>query len=324
MHVIIKNLSWGGAAALLFAASAVAAPTAKPESAAKPEPPFVLQEVGRGVWAAIAEPHSVAGSNAGFVIGADGVLVVDSFEVPSAARALLAAIREKTSLPVRYLVNTHYHLDHVAGNGVFQEAGAVLLAQRNVRTWERSENLKFFGDKITAEQRHMVQSYVLPTLVYRDSIEVYLGDRKVLVTVMYGHTGGDSVVTVPDADVTFTGDLFWNHSLPNLIDADTVEQIATNRQFVAVHPAGRFVPGHGKVATAADVAAFSEYLVDLRAAVASARAAGKTDAAAVEMVGARLKPTYGTWGYFDYFLRPNIEQTLAEEAGTKRRPSPAT
>jgi cyclase len=284
---------------------------------------FALHQVGKGVWAAIAVPHSGAGGNSGFVIGDDGVLVVDSFQDPAAAQALLDAIHGKTPLPVRYVVNTHYHLDHVAGNGVYQAAGAAIMAQRNVRDWERTENLKFFGDKITPAQRATVQSYVLPSVVYRHGIELYLGARKVVVSVLPGHTGGDSIVHVPDADVVFTGDLFWNRSLPNLIDADTRTQIDSNALFVRDHPDATFVPGHGEIGKAADVSAFGAYLSALRDAVAAATRKGESGAALQDNVLEQLKGAYGEWNYFDYFARKNIAQTAAELAGTKRIPVPA-
>lgn len=291
--------------------------------AADTGPFFSLHQVGKGVWAAIALPGSHAGSNAGFIIGDDGVLVVDSFEDPAAAQALLKVIREKTPLPLRYVVNTHYHLDHVAGNGVYQAAGAVILAQRNVRAWERTENLKFFGDKITPAQRKTVQSFVLPSVVYRHGIELYLGQRKVVVRVLPGHTGGDSIVVVPDADVVFTGDLFWNHSLPNLIDADTSAQIQTNAMFLHDYPAATFVPGHGEVGHAADVRAFHGYLLALRQAIKTAQSQGEHGAALQQDVLTRLKDSYGSWNYFDYFAGKNIAQTVAELAGSKRLPVPA-
>src|SRR5215469_15186629 len=118
-------------------------------SARTAEPPkayFTLHDLGRGVWAAVSVPGSHAGGNSGFVVGSGGVLVIDSFQLPEAAQALLDTIHKTTSQPVRYVVNTHYHLDHVAGNGVYAKAGATLLAQDNVRAWERIENHKFFGD----------------------------------------------------------------------------------------------------------------------------------------------------------------------------------
>src|SRR5262249_30480179 len=170
---------------ILFAATAFAA-----------DPPkqfFTLHDLGSGVWAAIGVPGSGAGSNAGFVIGNDGVAVIDTFQSTAAATQLLAAIREHTQLPVRFVVNTHYHLDHVAGNGVFFDAGARIVAHRNVRGWERTENLKFFGANPPADKKAWVESLVLPDVVYDDAIDLFLGSRRILVRYMAGHTGGDSV-----------------------------------------------------------------------------------------------------------------------------------
>jgi glyoxylase-like metal-dependent hydrolase (beta-lactamase superfamily II) len=292
-------------------------------NAAGSAPFFALHQLGPGIWAALALPGSHAGSNAGFIVGDDAVLVVDSFEDPAAAQALLQVIRGKTQLPVRYLVNTHYHLDHVAGNGVYQAAGAVILAQRNVRAWERTENMKFFGNKITPAQRQMVQSYVLPSVVYRQGIEVHLGKRTVVVRVLPGHTGGDSVVVVPDAKVVFTGDLFWNHILPNLIDADTRAQIQSNATLVEDYPAATFVPGHGESGNAADIRAFRDYLLTLRSAIIASQKRGESSNTLQENVHRQLQKTWGKWNYFDHFITPNIEQTMAELAGTKQVLMPA-
>ena len=291
-------------------------------SAADTKPFFTLHEIGKGIWAAIAVAGNHAGSNSGFIVGDDGVLVVDSFEDPAAAKALLNVIHEKTSLPVRYLVNTHYHLDHVAGNGVYQAAGAVIMAQRNVRAWERTDNLKFFGDKITSAQRKMVQSYVLPSVLYRHGIEVHIGNRKVVVRVLPGHTGGDSIVVVPDAGVVFTGDLFWDHSLPNLIDANTRAQIHTNAVLLRGYPTATFVPGHGAIGKAADVRAFRGYLIALRQAITAAQNKGETGTALQQDVLNQLQGTYGTWNYFGHFAQTNIMQTVAELAGKKPLPKP--
>src|SRR5664280_2042375 len=91
-------------------------------SASKAKPYFTLHEVGPGVFAAICVPGSGAGSNAGFIIGDDGVAVVDTFQSSAAASSCSAAIRERTKLPIRFVVDTHYPLDHVAGNGVAEDA----------------------------------------------------------------------------------------------------------------------------------------------------------------------------------------------------------
>jgi cyclase len=283
---------------------------------------FTLHEVGPGVFAAICVPGSGAGSNAGFIIGEDGVVVVDTFESSAAAEQLLSTIREHTTLPIRFVVDTHYHLDHVAGNGVFRDAGAAIVAQRNVRAWERPENLKWWAPNVPPDKRAWVESLVLPNLVYDDGIDLYLGNRRLEVRVLPGHTGSDSVVFVPDADVVFTGDLFWDATLPNTTDADTAAWVTTDEKLTADHPTATFVPGHGEIGKAADVTAFRGYLEALRSAVASARQNGLTGDALVSEVRGRLAPRFAHWAFYDHFITPNITQMDSELAGTKRRPTP--
>src|SRR4051812_44222165 len=102
-------------------------------------PGFSVTRIGDGVYAALGEDGGAAGSNAGFVIGSSGVAVIDTFQGVAPAKDLLAEIRKITNLPIRFVINTHYHLDHVGGNAVFAEAGATIIAQRNVLGWERTE-----------------------------------------------------------------------------------------------------------------------------------------------------------------------------------------
>jgi cyclase len=295
-------------------------------SAADNPAPFILHEVAPGVWAAIDNPAAKAaqsGANAGFIIGSDGVAVVDTFERPAAAQLLLDEIRKKTSLPIRFVVNTHYHIDHVAGNNIFAAAGATILANENVRAWERTENLKFFGARITPEQKHMVETLGLPTVTYLDGVDLYLGTRRIVVVSLPGHTGGDSVVFVPDANVVFTGDLFWKHTLPNLIDASTKPWVESLNTILSRHPEATFVPGHGEVGKAQDVRDFRDYLVALREAVAQAQKAGESGDALFNDVLAKLQPKYADWDAFQYFAKPDITYTDEELRGTKRIPKPA-
>lgn len=292
--------------------------------AADASAPFTLHEVAPGVWAAIDNPAAKsarAGANAGFVIGSDGVLVVDTFENPDAAKELLNQIRQKTNLPIRFVVNTHYHLDHVAGNNIFAAAGATVLAQANVRSWERTENKKFFGNKITDAEKTMVESLGLPSITYTEGVELYLGTRQIIVRSFPGHTGGDSAVFIPDANVIFCGDLFWNHTLPNLIDASTKPWIETLNAGIEHHPDGIFVPGHGEVGHIQDVRDFRDFLSDLRNDVAQAQAAGKTDDALIESVLPEIQQKYSKWDFID-FAKPDIHYTDLELRGKKQIPQP--
>ena len=311
--------------ALLFLAVLASAQNQAPPATA---PSFTLKPVGRNIWAAI-DFNGHAGSNAGFVIGDDGVAVIDTFEYPEAASALLAEIRKKTSLPIKFVINTHYHIDHVGGNRVFAEAGATVMAQRNVRAWIHTENLKFFGGKdAKPEQKAMVEGLYAPDVVYDSGVTLYLGSRAINVKAYPGHTGGDSVVTVLDGqgnDAVFCGDLFWRQSLPNLIDANTRIWMETLDSLT--NPAPRqatvFVPGHGDVGNAADVEAFRGYLSDLRAMVAGPVKEGKSGDELVSAVMPQLTEKYGQWGIFKHFSKRNILDVAAEIRGDKVVPQAA-
>jgi cyclase len=284
---------------------------------------FTIKPIGNNVFAAIAKPKSSAGSNSGFVIGDDGVAVIDTFQDAAAAKQLLSEIQKLTKLPVKFVVNTHYHLDHVAGNGVFAETGAVVIGHRNLRGWIHTENLKFFGKDIKPEQKAMVEGLVAPNLVYDSTIELFLGSRRIVVRYYPGHTGGDSVVFVPDAQVVFCGDLFWKKTLPNLIDGTTDKWSATDAKLASEVPKGTFIPGHGDVGNAADVQEFAGYINDLRAMMTQPVQDGLMGDALINAVMPGLKQKYGSWNFFDYFAKRNILDMAKELRGDKQIPKPA-
>jgi cyclase len=283
---------------------------------------FTLKPLGHNIYAAIDNAKGEAGANAGFVIGEESVAVIDTFENPEAAKQMLAEIRRLTKLPVKYVVNTHYHIYHVAGNRIFQEAGALVFAQRNVRTWIHTENLKFFGAHIKPEQKAMVEQLGAPDVVYDSGVMLFLGSRRVDVHIYPGHSGGDSVVFIDDGPVVFGGDLFWRNTLPNLIDATTAAWVTTLDSVRSAAPSATFVPGHGDVGTAEDVKAFRAYLADLRGWVAGPVKEGKTGDGLVNAVLPALTEKYGKWDFFKDFAKTDILNTAAELRGDKKIPQP--
>lgn len=286
--------------------------------------PFVLKQVGPGVYAAIDGPDHKAGSNAGFVIGDDGVLVVDSFINVDAARALVGEIHRLTPKPIRYVVNTHYHLDHTGGDQALRDAGAIIVAHRNVRGWVRTNNLNLFGDRITPELRARIAALPLPDVVTDKDLTIWLGSRKVVVRTVLGHTGGDLTIFVPDAEVLFTGDMLWRKIPPNLIDGSVKEWTATDADFIRTPDAAHvtFIPGHGDVADLKDVQDFRAYLIDLRRLVAEGRKSGLKDDALVQAVEPKLKALHPDWTISDRAAAAEVHYMDQELAGTKKRPVP--
>ena len=301
-------------------------PFAAPASAQSPTAPlpFALKPIGPGIYAAIDGPEHKAGSNAGFVIGDDGVLVVDSFINVDAARALVGEIHRLTPKPIRYVVNTHYHLDHTGGDQALRDAGAIIIAHKNVRGWVRVNNVNLFGDRITPELRARIAAVPLPDLVTEKDLTIWLGSRKVVIRTVLGHTGGDLTIFVPDAHVLFTGDMLWRKIPPNLIDGSVKEWTATDAEFEhmpdAVHTT--YVPGHGDVADLEDVDDFRRYLLDLRRLVAEGRRAGLKGDALVQMVEPKLKALHPDWTISDRAAAAEVRYMDQELAGTKKRPVP--
>ncbi len=307
---------------LLAALCLLALPAAAQVPAPAPDLPFKLQEVGPGVWAAVGGP--MAGSNAGFVIGDDGVLVVDSFFHADAARALLGEIRRITDKPIRYVVNTHYHIDHVSGDAVFKAAGATIIAHRNVPGWIHGENIHLMGgDKIRPEYRAQIDALIAPDRTVDKRTVLTLGRRRIELIPMTGHTGGDLTVSVPDAKAVFAGDILWNHISPTTIDGKIIVWTADLTRLEALPGADVFVPGHGEVATARDVDDLKSLFQDLTRLTREARAKGLTGDALAAAVAPKLIALHPGWTRLERNAPALAVQMDQELAGTKRVPTPA-
>ncbi|HSE26072.1 MAG TPA: MBL fold metallo-hydrolase [Pyrinomonadaceae bacterium] len=315
-------------------------------SQTKSQDDFKLTPVANGIFAGIALPAGLASGNAGFVVGDDGVLVVDTFFTPDAVEELLDAINSQTKQPVKYVVNTHYHLDHTGGNQVFAARDIPILAHDKLLEWQTTKNRKFMPEKAALDKRlsdtqkqladtpadqtdkrtqlerqirrlNAMKSIVLtnPNVTFSSgTAHLYLGAREVVLFTLPGHTGGDVLAFVPDANVLFMGDMGWRKTLPNLVDATVTDWIKSLDSILAQYPSARFVPGHGEVATASDIKEFRDYLDDLRSRVQKAMSDGLTVEQAKQTV--KLPERYQTFA-FQNFAVPNVEDMYKELNGTK-------
>jgi glyoxylase-like metal-dependent hydrolase (beta-lactamase superfamily II) len=146
------------------------------------------------------------------------------------------------------------------------------------------------------------------------TVRLHLGQREVVLFTLPGHTGGDILAYVPDANVVFTGDMSWRKTLPNLVDATVSDWITSLDKLLKDHPTAKFVPGHGEVATAEDVREFRDYLDDLRSRVKQAIADGLSIDQAKEQL--KLPEKYKSFA-FQNFATPNVEDMYKELKGIK-------
>ncbi len=271
----------------------------------------------------------------------------DTFFTPAAIEELIGEIQSLTKLPIKYAVNSHYHLDHTGGNQVLVERGIPIIAHDNVLIWQTTKNKRFLPapedlqkrkadaakqlSEIPEDQKdkraqleRQIRRYdammsiklTNPTKTFGSgTMRLKLGKREVILATLPGHTGGDVFAYVPDAKVVFTGDLGWSKTLPNLVDATVNDWIPTLDKMLAHYPAAKFVPGHGTVAEAADIKAFRDYLDDLRSRVKQGIATGLTIDQAKQQLA--LPDKYKSFA-FQNFATPNVEDMYKELKGTKQ------
>ena len=218
-----------------------------------------------------------SGGNLLVCSGPDGVLLVDSQFGPLASRIRAVVDSLSGGGALRFVVNTHYHGDHVGGDSAMAAAGATIVAHENVR--RRMSVARFnetFGTTLPASPAR-----ALPVITFGDSLTFHLGGPDIRVFHLPpGHTDGDAVVWVPAADVIHTGDLLFNGTYP-VIDLSAGGSIggmirSLDLLLPLVGPGTRIVPGHGPLADRAALLRFRDMLVTVRDRVAKLVREGRT------------------------------------------------
>lgn len=204
-----------------------------------------LEEVSDGVYAYLQLHGQWGLSNAGFVVGPDGVLVVDTCFTVGRAEAFRRRIEETTSTPLRTLVNTHHHGDHTYGNFVFGEA--TIVAQERCRQEMIATGLsttKLFEEGVDWGDIQISP----PSVTFADRIDLYIGD--LLIEAHYvgqpAHTTNDVIYYVPDRKLMFTGDLVFSGGTPFVL-MGSVQGSLQAYEFLRRFDVETVVPGHGPV-----------------------------------------------------------------------------
>src|SRR4051795_3298556 len=211
----------------------------------EPGGPAHTVEVAEGVFAYVQPDGSWWLNNTGFIRGDDGVLAVDATSTERRTRALLAAIKVQTAVPVRTLVNTHHHGDHTNGNCLFTDAS--VIGHRNCREGVRAQVIGGLEPVFGAVDWGNLEIRP-PTVVFDDRLDLYAGDRRVELHYIGtpAHTTGDVVAWLPGEKVLFAGDLVFNGGTPFVLMGSVegaLDALETLRSFDAT----TIVPGHGPV-----------------------------------------------------------------------------
>ena len=253
----------------------------------------LLKQIGPGLYAYISDND--ASANSTFLVGNDGILVVDTGVDAKEGNKLLERIRSVSNLPVKFVVNTHYHPDHQGGNAVVGPSATIISTE-----WTRDRTLAVMqslgaASKLRPAEVTFEQQLTIHLQPY--SVQVYFPGK--------AHTSGDAVVYFPQQSAIAMGDLFLTNSCPAM-DQGSAEQWIHALDHVLELPVQSVVPGHFELATKTELRRFRDYLNDLYSQVQALRQKGAT----LEEVrhGIRME------NYSDFRQYEKYEATFADNA----------
>jgi len=294
--------------ALAMLASATASPAQQQELPVNSIADGVF--VHNGQTAQMTRENDGAIANVGFIVGEEAVAVIDTGGSFREGRQLLAAIRARTGKPIRYVINTHGHPDHVFGNGAFVQDGTTFVGHANLPRSLAARGQFYLdafrrtmGDQLIDEIR-----IVPPTLLVSGTISLDLGRRPLVLRAWpAAHTDSDVTVLDEKTGTLFAGDLVFLTHTP-VLDGSIRGWLAALGELSAL-PAQRVVPGHGPVSEwPAALADERRYLQTLASDVRGLVKSGKPIAAASTAAGSERS----RWELFDDFNSRNATAAFSE------------
>lgn len=191
-------------------------------------------------------------SNAGVVIAPEGVVVIDALGSPALANRLIDEIKTITDKPIRYVIVTHYHADHIYGLQAFRDIGATIIAQERGRVYLTSHTaqlrLEASREELAPWINEQTELQAADEWVEDDQSMMLSGWQFDLIKVGPAHTPDDLAIYVPEEDVLFAGDLMFQGRIPFVGNADSAGWIASLGQLLMIDPKV-IVPGHGPHST---------------------------------------------------------------------------
>ncbi|WP_062267292.1 MBL fold metallo-hydrolase [Endozoicomonas arenosclerae] len=277
---------------------------------------ITFEAIAEGVYAFTAEGDP----NTGVVVGENSVLVFDAQATPGLAENVLSAIRDVTSLPVHYVVLSHYHAVRTLGASAFSKARVVaskatdqLIMERGAQDME--SELRRFPRLFEGAER--ITGLTHPGILFDESLTLDLGNKRVeIIHPGAGHTGGDTVLWIPEEKVLFSGDLVENGATPYCGDAylhlwpDTLSQLAE------LGPE-KLVPGRGSVLKNSDAAqqaieSTRRFVSRLLCYSSEAVDQKKGLSAVYRYVRKKMDQDYGNWVIYEHCMPFNVSRAFDE------------
>lgn len=284
------------------------------------EKKIAFDEIGRGLYAFTAEGDP----NSGIVVGDDSVMVIDAQATPVMALGVIERVRKVTDKPIKYVLLTHYHAVRVLGASAYQDAEILASDVTRGQIVERGQQdmdseIGRFPRLFRAVES--IPGLTWPTVTFPDQTSIWLGKREVrIMHIGRGHTAGDVIAYVPDADVVFSGDLVEYRSACYCGDAHFTDW-PTTLDRLAEFRANAIVPGRGAALTTPEkvtegIEMTTDFLMTLygsvQASVAKGRSLKETFAAAREV----MDPKFSTFAIYEHCLPFNVSRAFDEASGT--------
>jgi len=277
-------------------------------------------EIGPDLYAYTAEGDP----NSGIIVGDEGCLVIDAQATPAMAEDVIARVRTVTDKPIQYVVLSHYHAVRVLGASAYQAQGIIasnatydLIVERGEQD-KASEIGRF--PRLFRGESSIPPGLTWPTLTFESGMSVFLGKREVkLFHLGAGHTAGDIVAWVPDAEVMFTGDLVEYHSACYCGDAYLREWPQTLDAILDFQPRaiapGRGAALQGEQAVREAVAMTRDFVTTLYGAAELSVARGRSLKETFAATRAVMDPKFGDFAIYEHCLPFNVSRAFDEASG---------
>lgn len=214
-----------------------------------------------------------AGGNIGLLTGPDGALLIDDQYAPLSEK-IKATVMGLSEGPIQYVMNTHWHGDHTGGNENFGKEGATIIAHENVRARMSTETVR--GENVTPASPEIAW----PVITFGEDLQLYYNNQKMMAMhVDNAHTDGDALIWMPESNVLHMGDCFFHQRFPfiDLNSGGSVDGVisAVEAALLLVDDETQIIPGHGPMATKADLSKYYVFLKTMKERVQEYTSVGR-------------------------------------------------